>query len=337
MAIKDVDAMLGVAAQLRENETIISQLVAISMMSLAIDTAQTMLDKDPDLFTGEELATLARVFRIERTAPISDISFRAERLMLRDVEQHSFTDDGAGDGRIRPEMLTYATFDPKNLYVPRTVVISAPVSLVMPSRSEFRAQTDAIFAAAHDLKDTPMWERGGGAFGDLLVDAERTAWSRLRWTYLLMFVPAFDRVITVGDRAGLQADAMRAVIALHRFRHDHGAWPDRLESLVPVYLGDVPIDRFDGKPLRYRLDESGEPVLYSVGANRLDDGGVPNIDQDGWPDNKAAQWRPLAKAEQDNPNASRQSDDDEVINGDYILWPPLPVKPIDPSPGILDP
>lgn len=337
IAIEDVDAMLGVAAQLRENETIISQLVAISMMSLAIDTAQTMLDKDPDLFTGEELATLARVFRIERTAPICDISFRAERLMLRDVEQHSFTDDGAGDGRIRPEMLVYGASDPTIQFVPRTAAISAPVSLVMPSRSEFRAQTDAFFAAAHDLNDTPMWERGGGVFEDLFDEAERSAWSRLRWSYLLMFVPAFDRVITVGDRAGLQADAMRAVIALHRFRHDHGAWPDRLESLVPVYLGDVPIDRFDGNPLRYRLDESGEPVLYSVGANRLDDGGVPNIDQDGWPDNKAAQWRPLAKAEQDNPNAARQGDDDEVIPGDYILWPPLPVKPIDPSPGILDP
>lgn len=336
-AIDDIDAMLGIAGQLRENETLIAQLVAISMMSLAIDTAQTMLDKDPDALTGNELTTLAQHFRIERTTPLHDISFRAERLMLRDVEQHSFTDDGAGDGRIRPEMLVYFASDPSVPLVPSTVVISAPVSLAMPSRSAFRMHADAFFAAANDLKDTPMWERAGGAFEDLLNDAERTAWSRLRWSYLLMFIPAFDRVITVGDRARLQADAMRTVIALHRFRLDRGRWPDGLDSLVPVYLGEVPIDRFDGQPLRYRLDDPGEPVLYSVGANRLDDGGVPNLDEDGWPDNKAGQWRPLSNGEQDNPNQSGQNEKDEIIPGDFILWPPLPVKPIEPPAGIHDP
>lgn len=44
-------------------------------------------------------------------------------------------------------------------------------------------------------------------------------------------------------------------------------------------LPAVPIDRFTGKPLLYRLT-NGVPILYSVGADQIDDGGIkPGDDQ----------------------------------------------------------
>jgi hypothetical protein len=49
--------------------------------------------------------------------------------------------------------------------------------------------------------------------------------------------------------------------------------PDQLSELVQDYLPAVPIDPFDGQPIRYRRTDDGF-LLYSVGADRTDDGGV---------------------------------------------------------------
>jgi hypothetical protein len=37
-------------------------------------------------------------------------------------------------------------------------------------------------------------------------------------------------------------------------------------------MTEVPLDEFDGKPLRYRREGEGF-ILYSVGTNLVDDGG----------------------------------------------------------------
>jgi hypothetical protein len=64
-----------------------------------------------------------------------------------------------------------------------------------------------------------------------------------------------------------------AGLAAERFRRAHaGAAPDSLAALVPAFLGAVPEDPMSMKPLVYRRDAGGY-ILYSVDANRKDDGG----------------------------------------------------------------
>ena len=70
------------------------------------------------------------------------------------------------------------------------------------------------------------------------------------------------------------ADLARVAIALERFRLAHGKFPDSLDALAPQFLNPVPLDVIGGKPLHYRLAEDGQFVLYSVGWNEKDDGGV---------------------------------------------------------------
>jgi hypothetical protein len=75
-------------------------------------------------------------------------------------------------------------------------------------------------------------------------------------------------------------------LALERHRLEHGAYPDKLEGLVPTYLKSIPLDPYDGQPLRYRRLADGV-VVYSVGLDGIDDGGAidrdrpmtPNTDQ----------------------------------------------------------
>ena len=61
-------------------------------------------------------------------------------------------------------------------------------------------------------------------------------------------------------------------IACERFRLQHGRWPKTLAELPPALLAAVPLDPFDGEPLRYRHLPDGV-VIYSVGPDLSDDGG----------------------------------------------------------------
>ena len=51
--------------------------------------------------------------------------------------------------------------------------------------------------------------------------------------------------------------------------------PDSLAQLVPKYLAAFPDDPYDGKPLSYKKPTSKGYLVYSIGRNRVDDGGVP--------------------------------------------------------------
>ncbi len=62
-------------------------------------------------------------------------------------------------------------------------------------------------------------------------------------------------------------------LALENYRDSYGQYPKRLDELVPKQLKKVPLDPFNGKPLRYRLTDKGY-LLYGVGSNGQDDGGT---------------------------------------------------------------
>jgi hypothetical protein len=63
-------------------------------------------------------------------------------------------------------------------------------------------------------------------------------------------------------------------MGLDRFRLAHGRLPSTLDELVPRYLNSVPADPCGDQRLRYRVTGDGKFVLYSVGWNEKDDGGV---------------------------------------------------------------
>jgi hypothetical protein len=50
--------------------------------------------------------------------------------------------------------------------------------------------------------------------------------------------------------------------------------PESLEALAPRYLDRLPHDLITGKQLRYQRTDNGSYMLYSVGWNQTDEGGV---------------------------------------------------------------
>jgi hypothetical protein len=88
---------------------------------------------------------------------------------------------------------------------------------------------------------------------------------------LLQFILSCARV------EAMDACAQTAV-AMTRFRLDHGTLPSNLKDLVPAYLDAVPIDPFNGQPIRLRIKPS-QWIIYSVGPENIDHGGM-EINQD---------------------------------------------------------
>jgi len=63
-----------------------------------------------------------------------------------------------------------------------------------------------------------------------------------------------------------------ASLARQSWHADRGGYPATLDELVPEYLATVPTDPFGDRPLTYRRTADGYQ-LYSLGPNRVDDGG----------------------------------------------------------------
>ncbi len=73
------------------------------------------------------------------------------------------------------------------------------------------------------------------------------------------------------DQAALLNCAITAV-AMERFRLANQRWPEKLQELTPKYLGTIPLDPFDGLPLRMVGKDSAR-IIYSIGPNSTDEGG----------------------------------------------------------------
>ncbi len=79
-----------------------------------------------------------------------------------------------------------------------------------------------------------------------------------------------------------QTIANESVIAclLERYRLANGRYPDSLNKLAPPSGTNLPHDVTDGQPYHFLLKPNGSYLLYSIGWNEKDDGGLVVLDKD---------------------------------------------------------
>lgn len=92
-----------------------------------------------------------------------------------------------------------------------------------------------------------------------------------------LMMPAVLKVQQASDRCDQVRDNLYLAFALAAYRRDNGSYPKKLEALMPKYMDKIPNDLFSGKALVYKPDEKGY-LLYSVGVNGRDDGGIGRED-----------------------------------------------------------
>ncbi|MGP8198590.1 MAG: hypothetical protein ACLQU4_03705 [Limisphaerales bacterium] len=90
-----------------------------------------------------------------------------------------------------------------------------------------------------------------------------------------MFLPALSRVPIKAAAAQAATDQAAVACALEQYRLANGQFPGNLQALVPRFIARLPNDVITGESFKYRRTDDGRFVLYSVGWNEKDDGGVP--------------------------------------------------------------
>ena len=87
-----------------------------------------------------------------------------------------------------------------------------------------------------------------------------------------LLLPAVNKSLDSLACAEASAACARSGVALELHRLSRGDHPDALSGLAPEFLPEVPLDPFDGQPLRY-IKSAERVACYSVGTNLQDDGG----------------------------------------------------------------
>lgn len=86
------------------------------------------------------------------------------------------------------------------------------------------------------------------------------------------------------DRTEVAQRQREIAIVLNAYKTEHGAYPESLTTAEQFWGTNFPADPYNNKPFHYRA-ENHNYTLYSVGKNRLDDGGIKQ-QKDEWDYNK---------------------------------------------------
>lgn len=279
-AWRDVMACHRLGRLMTRGGTMIEELVGIAIEAMATNTALVFIDHaKADVKKLKDC--LREVDALPALSPTADKVALAERFMLLDiimaVNKHGAKYlaglGGAGDGFLEmlpQEVLNDVDWDPA-LKLANQFYDRFATAMRVEDRVKREKELDAVdrdvkairvrlLDGAEILKalgDKTTPEVRGKAVGELL---------------LTIMMPAVRKVRQAEDRAEQFNRNLRVALALAAHKVETGRYPEKLEALTPKYLPKIPQDVFSGKELIYRTGEKGY-LLYSVGANGMDDGG----------------------------------------------------------------
>jgi uncharacterized membrane protein len=328
--VEDITAALSLARQIHQPRSfLVEQLVSLAIFGATLDKFATNLAETPQVLSDDQLRDLAHALAAYRGGDIS-LDFTNEQLMFEDILQRCFTDDGQGDGRFSPAGLGWLDQFVKSRPGPSpgiavSKIIDPGMSAMVAGRGEMREFHNSLRDEQVAEHAGPPWNWNAEAI-DATNDRMRQVMSgpmqRVRYFLPALLMPSTTEVFVVAERQVQRRDAVEVALALELYHRRHHEWPERLDQLVPDLLPTVPPDRFDGQPLRYAVRD-GRPVVYSLGADRDDDGGRPAAHSNSALPITYGKLTPKSLARYQTPE----------YDGDWILWPPLP--PEKPQPPTL--
>jgi len=334
----DIQSIFGMANHAVESPFLVSDLVSIALVSQGLISLGHGLHHKPETFSHDQLVMLAHALSDVRGGGPFRANFHGERSGFLDLVQRLYTDDGHGGGVPLPSYLSIlasvaSTTGGENGMPPIAQRLLLPaLSPVIADRRELLREYHHVMDLAEQYDKLPLWERESDIAGGAIIALDSSSIiDRLRYQLILTMVPSLSQASFLMEAATQERDAMLAALALEVYRREHNQWPAALDALVPRFLPSVPHDRYDGKPLKYCLID-GDPVLYSVGADRDDDGGrlpdatrMPSGMKD--PNRWAREWIPPDRVRHSKAanvgHSTAQLPVQVVPDGDWILWPPV--------------
>ncbi len=275
-ALADVKLMLYLADAIKHEPFLISYLVRGACFQIAIQPVWEGLAEHR--WTEAQLQELQQCFQPYDFLTDLDQSLREERTFgIQEVEQYKKQGLGMLDDSFDFENIGQTTPHKEFLNLVGRIM---PRGWYDQERLKYCTVFDAQMKGAID----PAGERvfpGQIASNYLelsrLLEPSRTSLkSILHHKAFAAVVPRFLSKLPT-KAAALQTAANQAAIAcvLERYRLACGQFPDSLEAVTPRFAPRLPNDVITGQPYKYRRTNNGQFILYSVGWNEKDDGGVP--------------------------------------------------------------
>jgi hypothetical protein len=319
--LSDVAALVGMAEQLRNDLAfLVVDLISYAVFERALVLVDEASSKYPDVLRDEDFGHLAhQIVSYADGGPIV-ARLAGARADFYDFVQRICSDDGHGGGVLTYEGVEFLKSFRRELgdtgnAEPFATSILAPLAGGIISRREMVELGDALYDRAEAEFQLPLWRGNRDDYEAELQRLAKNPVNHVRYAPLLILMPSLKGCYAASQRVAQERDATFVALALTLFHRQHGAWPERLDELVPNLLPVIPADRFTGEPLRYRVVE-GRPVVYSVGPDKVDNGGQ-------MPDLQGDQLRSLYHmAIQRMPSQTGAALAKEDIGWDYVLWPP---------------
>jgi hypothetical protein len=269
----DLMSMAGLSRQLRNADgLLVTQLVALGVRNQALSRLRSILLDQSGVIMDGQLIRLAHAFSGPRVAA-DLIDLKAERESFADIVQRSYTDDGHGDGHMTLTGLRYMARFMEGA-IPAHVEAASTVSVFAISRAEVVRQYARLMDQNESNFRRPIRQADINEVGSQINAMRDFPIELIRFGVAADFLPALSAAQMSCERYLGERDGLLVGIALELYRRQHGHYPASLSELTPGLLPAIPADRVTGDPVKYKLID-GKPVVYSVGADRIDDGGRP--------------------------------------------------------------
>ncbi len=250
-----------------EHPTLIGSFIAIALEAIA-KQGDAAIVLDGSLTADQAAEYRQRLQALPPPRTIVDVVDRGERLMSLDMILASFS------GRVIetevPPQLMLMGLDPNPALRRFNDAYDESVTALKLSDPVDRAQAfadldEAIMKQA-DHRKPEMWLR-------LLVQAKGVVSEEIGNILVGLLTPAFEQAAIAEDRRTIRLTLTDVGYALAEFRAEQETFPETLQELVPNHIDAVPLDPYTGDPLKYKRTDGGF-LLYSVGKNSIDDGGI---------------------------------------------------------------
>ena len=254
---RDVILILQLAKTLEQEPILISQLVRLSLITIAVRTVERSFDLGASAVLSADLAaafansintdSFRRAMIGERASAIPVFRLNMSEAEHRE-DPEPFSDTKTNkplSGRPNPIIwLTGFSERDLNFYL---MAMGTNVALASMSPQESLAATNV---------EREFTQKAEGKY----------------YLYSSILMPAIARTFTKNATVLTRIQLVKVALSLDRFRVQTGQLPENLNQLTPQFLKSIPIDPFAGEPLRYRRLEKGY-VIYSVDKDGHDDGG----------------------------------------------------------------
>jgi hypothetical protein len=263
-ALDDVVAIFGMAHQFEE-PMLVSLVVSVRIERTGLSALQDVLRLAPP--TSNDLQAISLPAR-ERYRTILERALRMDEAM-------GLTCFGMLSVQPLPEAIYYlessTSFPMQPARKKRDPVLGgilgSPLYRVFLLADDLAGYRRYMYEA-EELCKQPYFE----AISKMIAVEENCRATRGGGFIARMITPSLQRVSGIVAEGEACHRLSRLGLAAKAYELKYGSSPPSIDSLTPEFLPRIPLDPFDGKPMRMKTNKA-ELLFYSVGINGKDDGG----------------------------------------------------------------